>query len=169
MGHMLTSQPKTFLDERPSQRCSTHTLTRFQIPLLHKHVVSRSKVSGSHNALQSEAASRARERRHLPGEQEVLLIDAVQKCLFSSTAWSFYHAIIASTGRRLGSPDALGSRSPAIMQHRTNGEIIPVISIHTCPLIFTSQRQFVWGSPYLHSLVLFICNRRRKGNIRQKQ
>lgn len=43
------------------------------------------------------------------------MIDAVQKYLFSSKVWSFYQAIMASTGRRLGSPDALKSRSAAIM------------------------------------------------------
>lgn len=120
---------------------SPPTLVRFHIPLLHKHVKSRSKVTVINNALQSEAASRVRERRHLSGSQEVVLIDAVQKCLFSSKAGSFYQAIIASTGRRLGSPDALKSRSTAIMLHRTSGDIIPGISIHTCPLIFTSQKE----------------------------
>lgn len=40
-------------------------------------VVSRSKVSINNNALQSEAAGRVRERIHLPGAQEVVLIDAV--------------------------------------------------------------------------------------------
>lgn len=83
---------------------SPYIHTHFHIPLLHKHVVSESKVGIDNNALQSEAASRARERRHLPGVQEGVLIDAVQKCpVFSSKAWSFYQAITASTGRRLGS------------------------------------------------------------------
>lgn len=86
--------------------------------------------------------------------------------LMQCRAGSFYRAIMASTGRRLGSQDAMKSRSAAIMLHRTSGEIIPGISIHTCPLIFTSQRQLVWASLHLHSLV---CpppppqsNRRRK-------
>lgn len=44
----------------------TEMLDRFHIPLLHKHVVSkRSKVSVNNKALQFEAASRVRERRHL--------------------------------------------------------------------------------------------------------
>lgn len=140
---MLTSQPKTFKLHRDARPLSTHTLTHFHIPPLHKHVVSKSKVSIDNNALQSEAASRVRERRHLRGVQEGVLIDAVQKCLFSSKAWSFCQAITASTGRRLGSPDALKSRTAAIMLHRTSRETIPGISIHTCPLIFTSQREFV--------------------------
>lgn len=73
--------------------------------------------------------------------------------LMQCRAGSFYRAIMASTGRRLGSQDAMKSRSAAIMLHRTSGEIIPGISIHTCPLIFTSQRQLVWASLHLHSLV----------------
>lgn len=138
---------------------NTHSLV-LHIPVLHKRVVSRSEVNN--NALQSEAAGGVRERRHLTGLQEVVLIDAVQKCLFSSKPGSLYRAIIASTGGRLGSLDALKSRSTAIMLHRTSGEIIPGISIHTCPPIFTSQRELVWASLHLHSLVLLACNRRRK-------
>lgn len=103
----LHHNPKHFQmrELKPSEH--THTLARFHIPLLHKHVVSRSKVSINNNALQSEMANSVRGRRHLRGAQEVVLIDAVQKCLFSSKAWSFYQAFVASTSRRLGSPDAL--------------------------------------------------------------
>lgn len=151
-GNTLTSPPKTISCERTGQR--THTPLVFHIPVLHKRVVSRSEVVN--NAL------RVRERRHLTGLQEVLLIDAVQERLFSSKPGSLYRAIMASTGGRLGSLDALKSRSAAIMLHRTSGEIIPGISIHTCPPIFTSQRELVWASLHLHSLVLLACNRRRK-------
>lgn len=136
--HAYSTTPKHIRKRELAPHLSART--RFHIPVLHKHVVSRSEVSVNNNALQSEAASRVRERRHLPGAQEVLLIDAVQDCLFSS---SFYQPIMASTGRRLGSLDALKSRSTAIMPHRTSGEIIPGISFHTCPLIFTSQRELV--------------------------
>lgn len=57
---------------RDAQTLSTHALTRFHIPLLRKHVVSRLKVSINNNALQFEAVSRVRERRHLPGAQEAV-------------------------------------------------------------------------------------------------
>lgn len=61
--------------------------------------------------------------------------------------------------------DALKSRSAAIMSRK----IIPGISIHTCPLIFSSQREFVRGSLHLHSLVLFICNKRGEGKTPKKE
>lgn len=83
---------------------SSRTLTSFYIPLLHKYVMSRSKVSINNNALKSLAASRVRERRHLPGAQELVVIDAVQKCLFSSKAWIFYRAIMASNRQKIGFP-----------------------------------------------------------------
>lgn len=116
----LHHNPKHF---HVSEFSTEHTLPRFHIPVLHKHVVSRSKVNN--NALQFEAEGRVRERRHLTGLREVVLIDAVQKCLFSSKPGSLYQAIIASTGRRLGSLDALKSRSTAIILHRTSGRDNP--------------------------------------------
>lgn len=128
---------------------------RWHIPALCKPVVRGQRSAWA--TMRQRAGPR--ERRHLPGALEVGLIDAGQKCPFSGKAWSFYRAIVAPTGRRLGSPDALKSPSTAIMCRRTDGEIIPGISIHTCPLIFRRQREFVRGSFHLHSSV---CNRRRK-------
>ncbi|KAK9525839.1 hypothetical protein VZT92_016513 [Zoarces viviparus] len=116
----------------------------------------RSEVSINDNALRFFAAG----RKETPpwSDREVLLIDAVQKRPVSGKAGSFYEAITASTGRRSGSPGALKSRSSAIMLHRASGEIIPGLSFHTCPLIFTSQRKGLCeGGLRLHSLVLFVC------------
>ncbi len=86
-GTCLHHKPKHF--QMRALDLSAHTLARFHIPPLHNHVVSRSEVSINDGALRSEAASRVRGRRHLPGAQEVAVIDAVQECLSSGKAWIF--------------------------------------------------------------------------------
>ena len=103
---MLTSRPKTLSEERIWPSAHTLALSSLHIPVLLKHVVGRSKVGISYNALHSEEVSRAGERRHPPELQVVLVIEAVQKRPFSSKVASFYRAIMVSTGRRLGSLDA---------------------------------------------------------------
>lgn len=104
--------PKTINDAELWPR---HALSGFHIPVLHKFAVSRSKV-GINNVLRSETASRARERGHLPPARR-MMIDAVS---FRRKEGSIYQDSTASTGRRLGSPDALKRRSTAIMQRRTS-------------------------------------------------
>lgn len=58
---------ETCLHHEPniSKMLNLSKITRFHIPLLHKHFVSRSKVSINNNGLQFEAESRVRERKHL--------------------------------------------------------------------------------------------------------
>lgn len=108
----LTSQP-----QKMRTQDSTQTLL-----FAHscKHVISRSKVRISNNAHRFEAVNKARESRYLHGFTEVVVIDAVQQCLFSTRAGSFYRAIMASTGRRLGSLDVPKSLSAAIILHKTS-------------------------------------------------
>lgn len=88
------------------------------------------------------------ERRHLPRAQEVVLIDAVQKPLFSGGVRSFYGTIKASTGGGLGSPDALKRRSAAIIPHRHNPrQPYSYLSTH----IHITKTVCVRGSIHLHS------------------
>lgn len=66
-------------------------------------------------------------------------------------------------GQKIGFPQ--GSEIPLNSFYSAEsewGEIIPGNSIHTCPLIFTSQRGLVWATFHLHSWVLLFCHRKRK-------
>jgi len=164
MGNTLTSQPKTFSDERtrPSQRCSTHTLVSTFLCCISTSWAGQRSASTTMPSSLRRRAGWEKGDTFLERRRSYWLM-LCKKCLFSSKAWSFYQAIISSTGRRLGSLDALKSRSAAIILHRTSEEIIPGISIHTCPLIFTSQRHLVWGRLHLHSLVLYNMHQEEKG------
>lgn len=132
-----------------------------QSPLLAhscKHVISRSKVSISNNALWSEAGDKVRERRYPCGFTEVVVMDAVQKCLFSSRVGSFYRAIMASTGRRLGSLDTLKSLLVAIILHKTSRKDNPrhlyshlSTHIHITKEACESKPSFAYFAFFLHA------------------
>lgn len=116
---MLTSQPKTFSDERTqsSQRCSTslslraHSLvSTFLCCVSTSWAGQRSASITMHYSLKQRAG----------WEKGDTFVESRRGYWLMQSRSVFYRTIIASTGRRLGSPDALKSRSTAIMLHRTS-------------------------------------------------